>query len=71
MEELLRVIFVAFIYLVYILLIPVIMIVATPFVLLWPAKKGPGGERGRRDIRGRYARVWKILEGLGLGLPTH
>ena len=56
-------------YVFYIVLIPVIMIVATPFILLWPVKKGSEGKRGRRDIRGLYRKEWKIWEAIGLGLP--
>jgi len=70
MEELLKAIFLALLYVVYILLIPVIMVIATPVVLLWPGKKAAGGKRGKRDIRGRYRKVWKIWENLGIGLPT-
>lgn len=70
MEEVLKTVFLALLYVLFILLIPVIMLVATPVILLWPAKKGPGGRRGKKDIRGRYRKLWKIWESLGIGLPT-
>jgi hypothetical protein len=70
MEEVLKTVFLALLFVLYVLLIPVIMLVATPVILLWPANRGPGGKRGKRDIRGRYRKLWKIWENLGIGLPT-
>jgi hypothetical protein len=70
MEELLRALVMILLYVLYIVLIPVVMLVATPVILLWPAKKGPAGQRGRRDIRGRYRKLWKVWESTGLGLPS-
>lgn len=70
MEELLRTIVVILLYVLYIVLIPVITLVATPFVVLWPAKKGLAGKRGKRDIRGRYRKLWRIWESVGKGLPS-
>lgn len=70
MEEILRTVIVIFLYMTYILLSPVILLLATPFILLRPGRKGPGGTRGVKDIRGRYRKIWKLWESIGLGLPT-
>ena len=70
MEELITTVVVALLCMVYILLIPVIMLVATPIILLWPGKKESDGTRSKRDIRGRYRKLWRIWESIGLGLPT-
>jgi hypothetical protein len=43
MEEFLRAVIDVCLYIVCILLIPVIVLLATPVILLWPATKGSGG----------------------------
>jgi hypothetical protein len=67
-EEILGMILKGMLFILFILLIPAAYLVATPFILLWPGKRLVDGSRARRDIKGRYRRVWKILEGLGLGI---
>ena len=70
MEEILQTILVCLLYLLYILLFPVVMVVATPVILLWPGKRAPDGTRERRDIRGRYHKILKVWKSIGTGLPT-
>jgi len=70
MEEIVHVFIVVVLYVLYIILIPVIMILATPFILLWPGKKLADGRKEPKQIKKRYARIWKIWENTGLGLPT-
>lgn len=70
MDDFLDTIMVVFLYIIFILCIPVVMIVATPFVLIWPGRKGAGGVREKRRIKRRYAGIWKIMESIGVGLPT-
>ena len=69
MEEFLRMLVTAFLYCLYIVLIPVALIVATPFILIWPGKKRANGSRARRPIGSRYARLFRIWKNIGLGLP--
>ena len=47
MEELLTVILYVVLFFIYLLLLPAILIVATPFVLLWPGKKQTDGSRAQ------------------------
>ena len=70
MEELLYGIMVAILYMIYVILILLVMLIVTPFVFLWPGKTKPDGKREKRNIRGRYKKIWKIWESIGLGLPT-
>lgn len=70
MEAFFHTILVVSLYILYILLIPVVMIVATPFILILPGKKRDDGTRNKRPIKERYTRIWKVLEGVGVGLPT-
>ena len=65
MEALLYTVLVVILYVLYIILIPATMLVATPFILLWPGKKRSDGTREDRPIRNRYARIWKILGSFG------
>jgi hypothetical protein len=69
MEEFLQSLLHAILFAIWILLIPVVMLLATPFVLLWPAKKAPDGKRKKKNIPARYRRVWRIWIALGIGLP--
>ena len=62
--------FYGLIYFLYILLIPAVLLVSTPFILLWPGKRQVDGSRRRRDYRGRYRKILSLLKNLGLGLPS-
>jgi hypothetical protein len=70
MHALLHTLIVVFLYVFYILLIPVVMLFATPFILLWPGKKCANGTRKKKSIKKRYARIWEIMKSIGVGLPT-
>ena len=70
METILETIVTLALYLLYIVLIPVVFALATPSILLWPGRRQSDGSRAKRDLRGRYGRMWKVLESTGLGLPT-
>lgn len=70
MDEILEKIIVVFLYILFILLIPVIMLAATPIIFLYPGKKLKDGTRAEKNIKGRYGRIWKIWEDIGRGLPT-
>jgi hypothetical protein len=70
MGDILQTVFVVMVYLIFILVLPFALIAATPFILLWPGKRLPGGRRAKRDIEGRYKRILKVWEDIGKGLPT-
>jgi hypothetical protein len=70
MEEFLQSLFRALLVVVYILLTPMILIVTTPFILLWPGRKRMDGTRENKNIGARYARVLRIWRDVGTGLPT-
>jgi hypothetical protein len=69
MEEFLEKVLLAILFALYCVLLPFVLVLATPFILLWPGKKLRLGGRARKDIKGRYKRILKIWEWIGLGFP--
>jgi hypothetical protein len=69
MGEILHTVFLVMLFMLFMVLLPFTLIVATPFILLWPGKRLPGGKRAKRDIEGRYKKVLKIWMEMGKGLP--
>jgi hypothetical protein len=55
-------------FMIFMVLLPVALVVATPFVLLWPGKRLPGGGRAKRDIEGRYRKILSVWIELGKGI---
>ncbi len=66
----LQTVFAVTIYMLLLVLLPFTLLVATPFVLLWPGRRLPGGGRAKRDIEGRYRKILDFWVELGKGLPT-
>jgi hypothetical protein len=60
-EEFLHSLILAIFFVLYLLLIPVILIIATPFILFWP------GTRRGMNIKGRYMRILRVLRDIGTG----
>ena len=58
-----------FIFLLYLLLLPAILILATPIIFLWPARKMTAGMRGKKNIPARYKKVLSLWKNLGLSMP--
>lgn len=69
MGDFLQSVVTALLYVVFIVLLPVALLVVTPFILLWPGKRLPGGGRAKPDIEGRYKKVLSIWLEIGKGLP--
>jgi hypothetical protein len=59
-EELLSVVLVVALVVVYIALLPAILLIATPFVLLWPGGKLSDGTRAPRRVGQRYLKILKL-----------
>ena len=70
MGGILHTVFIVMLFMVSMVALPFVLIAATPFILLWPGKRLPGGSRAEKDIEGRYRRILKIWEDIGKGLPT-
>lgn len=70
MEEFLGRVFLAILFVLYCVFLPIILVVATPFIVLWPGKRLRRGRRTRMDIKGRYKRILKLWWTIGLGFPT-
>ena len=70
MSDFLEQLFRALLFVLYMLAFPIVMLVATPFVLLWPGRKRPDGSRRPRKIAERYARVMRFYKSIGLGVAT-
>ena len=60
MEEILGVILVVVLFVLYLLLLPAILIVATPLVILWPGKKQTDGSRAPRYVGKRYLKILRL-----------
>lgn len=58
----------AMIFVLYLLFLPVLLVAATPFVLLWPGRKRPDGGRFPRNLRRRYRKLLEFYKELGLGM---
>jgi hypothetical protein len=69
MEELLTVILYVVLFLIYLLFLPAILIVATPFILLWPGKKQTDGSRAPKQVGQRYLRILKFWKSFGEYIP--
>ncbi|MGD9400635.1 MAG: hypothetical protein PVF95_00045 [bacterium] len=61
-------VFMVMLFMIFMVLLPVALVVATPFVLLWPGKRLPGGGRAKRDIEGRYRKILSVWIELGKGI---
>lgn len=70
MDDIVEFVIKVFLYIVFIISIPILFIVTTPFILLWPPGRDEQGNRKKRDIKGRYKKVWKIWESFGMGFPN-
>ena len=68
MAELIEILLKILLLILYILLLPVALIVLTPFFLFWPGKKEPDGRRWPKDIKGRYKKLFKIWTSLAQGI---
>jgi hypothetical protein len=69
MEEFLHRLLVALLFVVYILLVPIILVITTPLILLWPGRKRMDGTREGKNITARYRRVLRIWWEIGKGFP--
>lgn|GEM_PF-2869972 len=66
--DLFQTVFMVMLFMIFMVLLPVALVVATPFVLLWPGKRLPGGGRAKRDIEGRYRKILSVWIELGKGI---
>jgi hypothetical protein len=62
-------VFKVMLFMIFMVLLPVALVVATPLILLWPGKRLPGGGRAKRDLEGRYKKVLNVWVEIGKGLP--
>ena len=67
--EFFQTVFTVMLFMLFMVLLPITLVVATPFILLWPGRRLPGGGRAGRDIEGRYKRILNIWVEMGKGLP--
>ena len=70
MGDFLQTVFTVMLFMLFMVLLPVALLVSTPFILLWPGKRLPGGGRAKRDIEGRYKKILSVWIEMGKGLPT-
>jgi hypothetical protein len=61
-------VFKVMLFMVFMVLLPIVLIVTTPFMLLWPGRRLPGGGRAKRDIEGRYKKILNIWIEIGKGI---
>jgi hypothetical protein len=69
-EEFLGRVALALLFAFYCILLPPILLLATPFILLWPGKRLGQGRRGPKDIKKRYKRILTIWVSVGASFPT-
>ena len=70
MSEFLEMLFRALLFVLYLFLFPVILLVCTPFILLWPGKRQADGTRRPKDIKARYLKVLRAYKSIGLGVAA-
>ena len=70
MGDFLQTVFVVMLFMLFMVLLPITLLIATPFILLWPGKRLRDGERAKKDIEGRYKRILNIWLEIGKGLPS-
>jgi hypothetical protein len=70
MGDFLHTVFLAMLFMLFMVALPFALIAATPVILLWPGKKLPGGKRAKKDIEGRYKKLLNVWLEIGKGLPS-